>query len=350
VVSDIVESGAGLKVMDTARNGKQGIEKIRTLKPDVVTLDIEMPELDGLATLKELKSRGIKVPVIMLSSFTTEGSEATLKALELGAVDFVAKPSGPISLDIHTVKDELIQKIKIASNAKIEPREDLKALEIEPAKKPVTKPRSKEEPELKVKGKKKEYIIAIGTSTGGPRALNKLIPKLPADLPACVLITQHMPEGFTKLMGERLAAISQMKVQEAEEGGRLAPGVVYIAPGGYHLKLKSDSPTAKGLKSLSTVLDKSPPIKGLRPSVDIMMESISEFNNGIEKLAVILTGMGNDGAEGVKKIKESGGQVIVEDESSCVVFGMPRAAQKTGVVDNMIHLSEMASEIIRRTK
>ncbi|UMZ73383.1 protein-glutamate methylesterase/protein-glutamine glutaminase [Natranaerofaba carboxydovora] len=356
VVSDIVESGKGLKVISTARNGKQAIEKIKELNPDVVTLDIEMPELDGLETLKKLKSLGIKIPVIMLSSFTTEGSKATLKALELGAVDFVAKPSGPISLDIHTVKTELIEKIQIASKAKVhterDEQKDKKDFEstTETTVKPARKPKPKVEPDLKVvKQTGEEFIIAIGASTGGPRALNEVIPKLPQNIPACVLITQHMPAGFTKLMGERLSSVSQLNVKEAEDGDRLEPGKAFIAPGGFHLKLKKDSSGTKGLRSLKIVLDKSPPVKGLRPSVDIMFESISNLAE-IKKLAVILTGMGSDGAEGVKMIKDSGGQVIVEDESSCVVFGMPRAAQKTGVVDKTLHLSSIASEIIRRIK
>lgn len=358
VVSDIVESEAGLKVVDTARNGKKAIEKIQELNPDVVTLDIEMPELDGLSTLKRLKSMGIKIPIIMLSSFTTEGSKATLEALELGAVDFVAKPSGPISLDIHNVKDELVEKIKAASNAKVELKDTVtkksekdmpEGKDISRAEKDERKNQKKPTPKL-VKAEKKG-IVAIGSSTGGPRALHEIIPKLPADYPACLIVVQHMPAGFTNLMSERLASLSQLRVKEAEDGEKLEAGKVLIAPGGYHLTLESHGPASSidDIDFIRVKLDESPPIKGLRPSVDVTLEYISQFKS-INKMAVILTGMGSDGAKGVRMIKDSGGQIIVEDESSCVVFGMPRAALKTGVVDKTVALSSMASEIIDRVK
>ncbi len=338
VISDIVNQAPGLEVVGIARDGADALKKIQDLKPDVITMDIEMPVLDGMSALEKIMQNN-PVPVIMLSSLTREGAEKTMKALELGAVDFIAKPSGQISLDIDKIQNQLVEKIFIAADTKN------KIANISTSPRPIREivpnlPRSK----INLDHKQLNKIVLIGTSTGGPKALQEVIPTLPASIDAAIMIVQHMPPGFTKSLAERLDSISRIKVKEAEQGEKVVPGCAYIAPGDSHMLVKSHGFGQE--RSLNIVLDKSPPRGGHRPSVDNMMESAAE-QFWAHMVGVIMTGMGSDGAEGIKEIKGKKGKNIAEDKSSCIVYGMPKAAAETGTVDKVVPLNEIGDWILR---
>lgn len=328
VISDLLMDDQLIEVIATARNGEDALKKLKTLKPDVMTLDVEMPVMDGIATLKRVMKEH-PLPVVMISSVTKEGTANTLAAMELGAVDFITKTSGPISLDLHKVKAELIEKVKLASQVNV--------VSSKIKKKPVKleKPIQKE---IEKTGKK---LIAIGTSTGGPKALQKVLTQLPKGIEAPILIVQHMPSGFTKSLGERLNRLCKISVKEAEDGEVLRNGVAYIAPGGLHMKVEK-----KG-NYLSIKCDETALRRGHRPSVDVLFESIAQMRE-YEVIAVIMTGMGTDGADGVKALKRNVNCfVIAESEESSVVFGMPKAAIKTNFVDEVAHLEDISDSIIR---
>ncbi|NPV25942.1 MAG: chemotaxis response regulator protein-glutamate methylesterase [Firmicutes bacterium] len=333
VISDLINADPQLEVVGTARNGEEALAKIGQLQPDVVTMDVEMPVMDGLTALDKIM-RSQPLPVIMLSSVTQSGPAATMKALEKGAIDFIAKPSGPISLDINQVQNELILKIKTSKQARLTKSSgrilSQRSFNIKP-------PVSVCEPQL-------NRLVLIGTSTGGPRALNEVIPALPANFPAGVLIVQHMPPGFTRSLAERLDNLSAIHVKEAVDGDEVRAGVAYIAPGDYHMVLTANGRT--GDRHLFIHLTQDPPIAGHRPSVDVMISSAAEVFWG-PVVAVILTGMGQDGTQGVKKLKSRGqSKVIAEDQSTCVVYGMPKAAIESGCVDKVVPLPLVADEIM----
>jgi len=335
VISDIINNDPGLQVIDKARNGQEAIEKVIKLNPDVVTMDIEMPGLDGLTALKTIMNSR-PVPIIMLSSITTKGAEKTLMALQLGAFDFIAKPSGGISLNIKDIQEEIISKIKLAAAA----RGKLGSLTSAQSAKNFS---VKAVPFIKKKPIKMDFakIILIGTSTGGPKALYTVLPKFPPDLEVPILVVQHMPPNFTKSLAERLDAASSIRVKEAEQGEEILPGYAYIAPGDFHLHVINNSRNRLAI-SLST----DPPRRGHRPSVDELFESVARNFKG-DIIAVVMTGMGNDGTEGLKAIKERGGFVIAEHLSTCIVYGMPRAAVESGRVDKIVPLNEITSEVLK---
>jgi two-component system chemotaxis response regulator CheB len=332
MISDILNSDKGIEVMTTARDGEDAIKKVTELKPDVVTLDVEMPRLDGLHALGYIMSE-IPTPVVMVSAYTQKGAEATFRALEYGAVDFVPKPSGPVSRDIRRVGDELIAKVKVAA------RVDLDTLNFI---------RPKRIPEgLKVKPKKiipEVRVIAIGASTGGPRALGPILPQLDPDIPAALLIVQHMAKGFTKTFAARLNREAKIEVKEAEAGERIEPGKALIAPGGYHMAVRRE---VTGNKAPGVIrLNQEPPVYGLRPTVDSMMLSAAEIY-GDKTVGVILTGMGRDGAKGMKAIKDDKGKTIAQDKDTCVAYGMPKAAVEEGAVDKIVPLDKIPQEIMK---
>ena len=335
VISDIVNNDPHLEVVGKARDGQDALKKVVELNPDVVTMDVEMPSLDGLSALKEIMKTH-PVPVIMISSLTKQGTEQTFRALQLGAVDFIAKPSGQISLDINTVKDEIISKIKIAAGTKKNLANFKYQAVVEPIRSIPTVKKLDQSSAL-------NKLVLIGTSTGGPKALHEVIPRLPAITNAAILIVQHMPPGFTRSLAERLDALSQITVKEAEHGEKIVPGYAYIAPGDYHLTV---SRPASGLRDLYITLTKDPPRGGHRPSVEPMLESAAQ-HFWSDMICVIMTGMGNDGSRGVRLIKERGGKVIAEHQSSCIVYGMPKAAVETGCVDKITMLKDISSEIFR---
>lgn len=332
IISDLLSDDDDIEVIGTARNGKDGIEKAELLKPQVITLDVEMPIMDGITALNKLLELNPAPKVIMLSSLTHNGGEATMKALEAGAIDFVLKPNSSIfNFNIDEIKIDLIRKIKsaVASNSL-----DINRFSSAPI-------RSYNKPKIKIQSQNNlKYIIAIGTSTGGPRALQEVIPFLPADIPAAVLIVQHMPPGFTKSLAVRMDGLSEINVKEAENGDILKPGWAYIAPGDFHMYLSNSS------KEYQICLNKDMPMTGHRPSVNYMMNSVAASNHP-NLIAVIMTGMGNDGSEGILNIKKAGGKTIAQNEETCVVYGMPKAAVSNGAIDRIVPLNEIAKEIIK---
>ncbi|MFJ7648162.1 chemotaxis response regulator protein-glutamate methylesterase [Lysinibacillus sp. NPDC097279] len=361
LISDFFVGSSKVEVVGTARNGKDAIKKIQTLKPTVVTMDIEMPEMNGLDALNEIMTI-CPVPVVMLSSTTQRGAENALTAIEYGAVDFVAKPSGTISLDLHKIQSELVHKVEQASlvpiaklkkhsSSKRQPEPNVspstirKDLSNERKVLPsfngtstathVTKPHSEW-------SKASKKIVLIGTSTGGPRALQEVITKIPKSIQAPILIVQHMPAGFTKSLASRLDQLSEITVKEAEQGDILQNGVAYIAPGGYHLRLRK-----VGI-SYGIVLDnQEPPRSGHRPSVDVMFEDVSQFKD-FDKVAVIMTGMGYDGSNGLKALKNTGNVIaIAESAETCIVYGMPKAAVETQLVDEVADVDDIAQTIMK---
>ena len=329
VISDILKSDENILVMDTAKNGVEAIEKVKALKPDVVTLDVEMPEMDGLTCLKELMKQQY-IPVIMLSSLTQEGADATIRALEYGAIDFITKPTNIFNIAGDEKKRELIEKVKIAKNStKIKKYISINDIQVKP-KRDI------------VKSSNIKYFVAIGTSTGGPKALQDVIPLIPGDVPAAFLVVQHMPPGFTKSLAERLNSMSEVTVKEAEDGETVQAGYVYIAPGDYHMLVEKS-----GQNNLKIKLTQDPPVGGHRPAVNPMMESLSKTNYS-NLIGVIMTGMGGDGSEGIKKLKNvNKGFIIAQDEKSCVVYGMPKVAVQTGSVDAVVPLKDITKEIMK---
>jgi two-component system chemotaxis response regulator CheB len=321
LVSDMLAQDRDIEVIGQARDGADALVKIAALKPDVVTLDVEMPVMDGLETLSRIM-KDHPIPVIMLSSLTQEGAATTMKCLHMGAVDFVGKPSGSISLDVQKVAADLIAKTKMA--ARVKPTIHT----------PVTVgPRVAWTPSVR---HAQPNLVCIGSSTGGPRALNAVVPKLPVSLNVAVVIIQHLPETFTEMLASRLNSDSEFEVREAKEGDRLRAGVALVAPGGKHLEFD-----AAGVAHITT----APPIHGVRPSVDVTMGSLVR-SHGSRMTAVLLTGMGRDGAIAMKGVRDAGGLTIAEDQSTCVVFGMPKAAYDLGAVERMLPLPEIAGAII----
>ncbi|MEW9667654.1 chemotaxis response regulator protein-glutamate methylesterase [Ammoniphilus sp. 3BR4] len=333
VISDILSQDPKIEVVDKARNGLEGIEKVKQLSPDVVTMDVEMPAMNGLEALDYLMKHH-PVPVIMLSSLTQEGASATIKALELGAVDFIPKPSGSISLDIHKVEDQIVAKVKAAAGANLNRHLFLSS---SPVKQTGYK--------IKALSSQNELpkLILIGTSTGGPKALQIVLASLPSNLPAAILIVQHMPSGFTKSLSQRLNSICDIQVMEAEDGMVINRGSAYIAPGDYHMELKR-----KSSGSLVIRLNQTEPKSGHRPSVDMLFESVAQLDYP-DTYAVVMTGMGSDGTKGIKALKTTRGckEVIAEDESTCVVFGMPKAAIASGNVDTVLPLPKIGDYLAK---
>jgi two-component system chemotaxis response regulator CheB len=321
-----------IKVLGDACDGFEALQKIKSLRPDVVTLDVKMPGMDGLQTLKQIM-RECPVPVLMVSSLTSEGGEITLQALEMGAVDFIDKSSCHTTMDILDIAESLIQKVKVIARVDLK-----KVVESKPAPKPAPPP---PRPTAAVsRDGNPSHLVAIGTSTGGPMALEKVLTPQPSNYPGAILVVQHMPLGFTSSLAQRMNQQCPMAVKEAEEGDIILPGNIYIAPSGYHLKIR------RSMDKYHVVLTKNPGNMPHCPSVDVMMESIAENWSG-KILGIIMTGMGNDGAEGIQAIKKRGGTTLAQNEETCVVFGMPKAAYLTGCVDHMVPLNHVAKEIQR---
>ncbi|HYG58872.1 MAG TPA: chemotaxis response regulator protein-glutamate methylesterase [Symbiobacteriaceae bacterium] len=332
VLTDLLQTEPSVTVVGTARDGQDGVEKAMALQPDVITLDIEMPRLDGYGALREIMSQR-PTPVVMVSSLTREGAEATVRALALGAVDFVAKPSGSISLNMHVARDELVVKVKAAAGATPRYRRvlgDLPPLRRETKPAPVRKA-------AEAGGGMPRRLVVIGCSTGGPGALHQIIPRLPADLDAAVLVVQHMPPGFTRSLATRLDEISAIPVKEAEEGDRVTAGQVLVAPGGFHMLVDAGG---------AIRLNQDPPMHGVRPAVDKTLESTVPLWKG-EMVGVILTGMGYDGAKGMVGLKKAGGRTIAEDASTCVVYGMPKVVVEMGAADRVLPVHDIADAIVR---
>jgi two-component system chemotaxis response regulator CheB len=334
IVSDMINAESEMEVIDTAKNGEDLLTKIARQAPDVITLDIEMPKMDGIKALKELKRININVPVIMLSSISKTGTELTMECLEHGAFDFIPKPSGAISLDINKVKDELVQKIKLAFMKS----ESGTTTIVEKNTKGNNTARVGDEvaaTHMRTVRTHSIEAVVIGASTGGPKALYKVITALPENIGVPVFVVQHMPMGFTKAFADRLNLNSKLKVVEAQDGDIIEKNVVYIAPGGYHMETGSDK---------KIHLNTEPTLWGVRPAVDKLFISATKVY-GSRLLSVVLTGMGKDGANGTAVIKDNGGITMAEHESTCIIYGMPKAAFETGKVDEIVLLENVAEEI-----
>lgn len=330
ILMDILKADDEMLVVGEARNGKEALEKIPLLKPDLITLDVEMPVMDGITTLENIV-KNHNIPVIMVSNLTQEDAALTLKALEKGAIDFIPKPKNIFNFSGEKIKLEMINKIKIAAKSN--------KIHIGPINKSIIKSITLDSAINKVNEENFEYIVAIGTSTGGPRALQEVLPLLPENINGSIVVVQHMPAKFTKSLADRLNTICKIKVKEGEEGDRLRKGHCYIAPGDFHMEVvrrKSD---------YFIQLNKKPAIKGLRPSVDVLMESVAKLD-GLNKMGVIMTGMGSDGSNGIVQIKKAKGFTIAQDQDSSVVFGMPKSAIGTKHIDKIVPLYSIAHEII----
>lgn len=328
VISEAISAEPDMELAGVAINGLDALVKVEQLQPDVVTLDVEMPEMDGLTALRHLMSRYPR-PVVMLSSLTQAGAVTTVRALTIGAVDFVAKPSGAISLDFHRVREELVQKVRAAAKARV--RGPIAHVDPIPAPKP--QPRVVSRPLATPSAF--DRLVVIGSSTGGPRALGTVFPGLRNDGRTAYLVVQHMPAGFTHSLAERLDSLSELTVREATAGDQLAAGTALIAPGDFHLRVSSRG---------SIQLDQEPKVHGVRPSVDVTLYSVAQ-TYGSRTVTAILTGMGSDGAAGAAAIRQAGGLVLAEDESTCVVWGMPRAVVERGGADRVVPLDGMAAAI-----
>ena len=325
----ILERDPEIEVVGTAMDGAFGIRKIAELSPDVVTLDLEMPRMDGIETLRMIM-RSAPLPVIVFSSHSKEGAYSTFKALALGAIDFVAKPRDAAAGNLDPIAYQLIEKIKVAKRAG-GPHKLPRLAELEPS------PAKRKSCTVLAPNR----VIAIGISTGGPNALQFLLSQIPADFPATFVIVQHMPEGFTDMFARRLDECCALDVQEAKSGDLLIAGRALICPGNRHIMVR------RMPRGEMIVLSDGPPINGHRPSVDVLFHSVAqEF--GLTAVGVIMTGMGDDGAEGLGAIKAAGGMTIAQSEESCVVSGMPRAAILKGYANKVLPLDNLGSFLVNQ--
>lgn len=394
VLTDLFRSQPDFEVVGTAINGRDAIEKVKKYHPDLLTMDVQMPVMDGLNALAVIMEVS-PMPVVMLSSLTQEGTDETIRALSLGAVDFISKAGGSISR-IDTIEGDILEKCRAAAKANVKrafsstwaaEKAETERLAREKAAPPtmrhVTAPKREglkfpsrtglPEPSQKApapnpfahrenpllsrrrttfaphavpsagstvaaSGAGRSKLVAIGTSTGGPQALQSVITRLPGDLPCGVVVVQHMPPGFTKSLANRLDTLSKVSVKEAEDGDIIAPGHVYIAPGNYHMRVTSAGSERK------IVLGQDPPVGNHRPAVNVLYDSVAPIGKNL--VAVIMTGMGSDGTEGMKKIKAQGGYSIAQDESTSVVYGMPKSVVDAGLADEVRPVTDIARAIV----
>jgi two-component system chemotaxis response regulator CheB len=326
LITEIVEGTDEFRVVGTARNGRDALRQITALEPEIVTLDLEMPELDGMQTLGHIMSEMPRPVVILSAASSGTGDDVTIRALELGAVDFVRKPSGPISLDLAIIREPFLRALRASACvnlAGVSPLAAVRAVRRSVGPRPSVGAHS---------------VVGIAASTGGPRALAEVIPQLPRHLGAAVLVVQHMPSGFTRSLAARLDLLSPVAVIEADDRMPIVNGSVYVAPGGRHMRVAVEGGAAV------IALDDSPAILGVRPAADPLFRSIAEVF-GPAALGVVLTGMGRDGAAGLRAIRDAGGQGIVQDAATSIIYGMPQAALALAGADRVAPLSEIAPAI-----
>jgi two-component system chemotaxis response regulator CheB len=343
ILSDALSADPSIEVVGTAANGKIALGKLDQLRPDLVTLDIEMPEMDGLETLTEIRKRLPRLPVIMFSTLTQRGAEATLDALARGASDYVTKPAnvGSVHAAIQSVQAELIPRIKLfclGASALVKPA--LARGDSRPGGTSGLAPVAKDSHAVRAA---RYDALVIGASTGGPNALAKVLPLLPANFPMPVLVTQHMPPVFTAQLADRLNHACALTVREAREGDLVGPGGVWIAPGDYHMTLR------RAGTQLQVALNQNAPENSCRPAVDVMFRSAVDLF-GPNLLAVILTGMGQDGMRGCEVVRRAGGRVIAQDQATSVVWGMPGAVTNAGLANHVVPLESVAQEIAIHAK
>jgi two-component system chemotaxis response regulator CheB len=338
LLTEVLSGDPALEVVGTAPNGRVALARIPQVVPDLVVLDVEMPEMDGLATLAELRKTYRRLPVIMFSALTERGARATLDALALGAADYFTKPESPTGVvgSLEVVREELIPRIKALCSHVLIP--DAAGTSVPP---PVYNASPGTLPDVPAVGTRKPArILAVGTSTGGPNALAAVLGGLPADLPVPVVIVQHMPPMFTRLLAERLSAEFAIPVAEGASGTPLQPGRALIAPGNHHMVVVRDG------SNVCTQLHQEPPENSCRPAVDVLLRSVAKAY-GAHSLAVILTGMGQDGLRGCEAVRAAGGRVLVQDEASSVVWGMPGSVARAGLADRVLPIGSIAGEILQ---
>jgi two-component system chemotaxis response regulator CheB len=335
VLQEIINSDPQLEVAGQARDGRDAVTLAESLRPDVITMDINMPHVDGLQATEMIMSQHPR-PIVIVSSESREGASGTLRALELGAIDFVPKPSSGIDLDMRSVRDELTRKLKMAAKVRVvRTATRVKAASVSAPAPANGKART---PVAAPPNGAKFPIVVIAASTGGPAAVMKVVAGLPRDFSAAVLLVLHMPAAFTKQFTLQLAEVSRLPVKEAEANEAVQPGMIYLCPGSHHLRV---SATGK------IMLDPGLRIEGYLPCANAALETVAAYSR-LLAIAVVLTGMGNDAAKGVRTIKACGGYVIAQDEASSVIFGMPAEAIKTGAVDEVVDLNEVSAAIERR--
>jgi len=336
VISDIISSDNRFEVVGTASNGKEGLEQVKALNPDVISLDVQMPIMDGLTMLKRLRST-MPTPVVMMSTLTKEGAKETIEALELGAIDFLGKPSNIFKVNSEEIKVELLEKLFLAANVGKLPFVDMKP--------PITDTHQPTQKKMKMVTKQNvsNKLVAIGTSTGGPRALQYVLPYLPSNIDAGIVVVQHMPPGFTKSLANRLDQLSNINVKEAEHGDVIKNGWAYIAPGDRHLLVSE-----KNDGSLFIELSNEAPVGGHKPAVNVMMRSIAKLQQR-EYVGVIMTGMGADGMLGLKELCSIRNiHIVAQDEASCVVYGMPKSVVEAGLANEIVSLNKIAETITKK--
>jgi two-component system chemotaxis response regulator CheB len=348
IVSDVLAEIPFVEVVGTAHNGKAALTKITSLKPDLLTLDIEMPEMNGLKVLEELRQNGSEVGVIMLSTLTLEGGALTMKALELGAFDFIPKPSAStMAENRQAVKDAIVpilkefmrsRSIRSILYGKAPAKTIKKHVSLAPCK-PTTKGQRVFKSSIL---KSKSEIVAIGISTGGPKALAEILPQVPKNVGVPILIVQHMPPVFTQSLATSLNSKCDIQVKEAIDGESIEPNIAYIAPGGKQMKIEAGSDGKKRIIRITN----DPPENSCRPSVDYLFRSVADHYVG-RATGVIMTGMGIDGTKGLQQMKENGATIIAQNENSCVVYGMPKIPIESGLADVVSPLYRIAQEIVK---
>jgi two-component system chemotaxis response regulator CheB len=332
IVTDVLSQDPAITVVGTAPNGRLAVSKLETLKPDLVTMDIEMPDMNGIEAVQAIRATRSRVPIIMFSTLTERGASATLDALSAGANDYVTKPAnvGSVAQSMESVRQQLIPKIKALTGRPLTAGAPVPSATPVAPRPPVPRVRARQEP----------AVLVIGSSTGGPEALTKVLPLLPASLPVPVLLVQHMPPVFTRQFAQRLDRLCALEVVEAVAGTLLAPGTVHIAPGDFHLTVRATG----GIKR--TFLDQGPAENFCRPAVDVLFRSaVAAYDGAV--LGVVLTGMGSDGRIGTGQIRQAGGTVIAQDQATSVVWGMPGAVTQAGHADEVLPLGRVAEAITR---
>ena len=329
VLEEIIRTDAKLEVVGQAKDGREAITLAQSLQPDVLTMDLNMPRMDGLEATQHIMTQNPR-PILIVSSESRQGAASTLRALELGAIDFVTKPSSGIDLDMKNVRDELLSKLKMAAKVRVVRtavrHETPATLEPKPAAPPI---REIAGSDVRIP------LVMIAASTGGPATLMRLVPKFPKDFPAAVVLVQHMPGTFTSQLSLQLTEVAAIRVKEAESNEALQTGVFYVCPGSHHLRISLNG---------RIKLDDGPRIAGYRPCADVAFESAAAYG-GANVVGVVLTGMGNDGAKGVQALKAARGYVLAQDEATSVIFGMPAEAIRTGVVDHVLGIDEIYGAI-----
>ena len=339
VLHDIIAADPGMEVAGQAKDGREGVALAESLQPDVITMDVNMPRLDGLGATELIMSQNPR-PIVIVSSESRDGAASTLRALELGAVDFVPKPSSGIDLDMRNVGEELTRKLKMAAKVRVVRTATLSRLASSVAVRgPIPRVVPSHGSQQPTVSAGKFPVVVIAASTGGPATVMDLVSRLPKDLVAAIVVVLHMPASFTHQYSVQLGEVSPLRVKDAQNGEAVQPGTVYVCPGSHHLRFASGARFA---------LDAGDRIGGYRPCADVALETAAQYL-GTMTVAVILTGMGNDGARGVKAVREVGGYVIAQNEATSVIFGMPAEAIKTGVVNEVLPIEQIASAIERRT-